>query len=595
MATSSHEPTARYTSRRQLYGQSLVAWVSALGSVVAALLLGFVLLEPATTKLLLSQGGYFFLTLIFLGFVGSVLTQAWRSHSRPPGLHAWLTVAAGCVLVFMADSLGHKVLFDESVLQCTAMDLYENREVGTVYRAFWFGDTWATLDAYLDKRPYFFAYLVSLLHNLTGYRASNVYVVNVALVPLFVSMVYWLGKRLGGGRSAVVAVLLMGSLPLLGHCALSGAMEVHNLTMLVALVCLSVRYLESPGRLNLASLCLALVLLSQSRYESILFSAAVALVTILGWVRRGKALITPELCLLPLLLVPSFWHNRIIDVTPTLWELKPGQVSRFSMEYLSGNWDGFLGFHFHLGKQQANSLLLSFGTLVLAPVGMWLWLRSGSRTRKLSGNEAWWCWAAFALICVCLTIMLFFYYWARLDDPMASRFALPAYLFAALGCAGIYSKIAERHRWVIHAGRVAFVLYMAAYFLPKAGGRFYTHSNLLGAQIDWEIAQIKARPGLHRLVIAGDSVMPFIAERIPAIIMDRARKRLSLVAHQLEVGNVSEILVVQTLVPTSKEGDFTLHPGHELPESVKLETVALRRFGGSLRRISRVVSIDAKE
>jgi len=595
MVPSSHEPNVRFTPRAQVYGQSLVAWTCALASLVGALLLGFWLVKPETMKLLLSQGGYYFISAIFLLFVGVVAAQALRARPKTPALHAWLTVAAGCALVVMADRLGHKVFYDESVLQCTAMDMYEHREVGTVYRAFWFGDTWATLDAYFDKRPYFFAYLVSLLHDISGYRASNVFVVNAALVPLLLSMVYWLGKRLGGERAALVAVLLMGSLPLLGHCALSGAMEVHNLTMLAALVCLSLVYLEKPGRLNLAGVCLAMVLLSQSRYESILFSAAVALVIVLGWVRRGRAMITPELCLLPLCLVPSFWHNRIIDATPSLWELKPGQVSRFSVEYLAGNWDGFLGFHFHLGKQYPNSLLLSFGALVLAPLGLWLWLRSGARARELRGNEAWWCWVVFATICGGLTILLLFYYWARLDDPMASRFALPACLFAALGCAGIHSKIAERHRWVVYAGRLAFGLYMAAYFLPKAGCRFYTHSNLLHTQVEWDIAQIKARPGVHRLVIAGDSVTPFIAEQIPSIIMDRARKRLSFVRHQLEVGNVSEVLVVQTLVPTTKDGDFTLQPGHELPHSVKLETVALRRFGGCLRRISRVVSIDASE
>lgn len=558
-------------------------------------MLGFKLVEPDQMKHMLSQGGYYFISLTFLLFVGSVLAQTWRLPRRWPSLHAWLTVAAGCALVFMADRVGHKIFYDESVLQCTAMDMYEHREVGTVYRAFWFGDTWATLDAYFDKRPYFFAYLVSLLHDISGYRASNVFWVNAALVPVFLSLVYWLGKRLGGARAALVSVLLMGSLPLLGHCALSGAMEVHNLTMLAALVCLSVVYLETPERLNLASVCLATVLLSQSRYESILFSGAVALVIVLGWVRRGRALITPELCLLPLFLVPALWHNRIIDATPSLWELKPGQVSRFSLEYLVENWDGLLNFHFHLGKQFPNSLLLSLGTLVLAPVGIGIWLRSRPRGPFERGNEVWWGWAVFSILSGILTIVLLFYYWARLDDPMASRFALPSCLFAALGCAGIYSRIAGRYGWVLYAGRLSFCLYMAASFLPKAGCRFYTHSNLLHAQVEWDIAQIKARPGVHRLVIAGDSVTPFIAEQIPSIIMDRARRRLALVRHQLEVGNVSEVLVVQTLVPTTKDGDFTLQPGHELPDSVKLETVALRRFGGCLRRISRVVSIDAAE
>ena len=56
------------------------------------------------------------------------------------------------------------------------------------------------LDTFLDKRPYFFAFLVSLVHDLTGYRIANIFLVNVALAPALFGLVYWFARALTGRR-----------------------------------------------------------------------------------------------------------------------------------------------------------------------------------------------------------------------------------------------------------------------------------------------------------------------------------------------------------------------------------------------------------
>jgi hypothetical protein len=51
------------------------------------------------------------------------------------------------------------------------------------------------IDTFLDKRPYFFSFLIALLHDLTGYRLENVFVLNAALTLATLAAVYWLSAR----------------------------------------------------------------------------------------------------------------------------------------------------------------------------------------------------------------------------------------------------------------------------------------------------------------------------------------------------------------------------------------------------------------
>lgn len=54
-------------------------------------------------------------------------------------------------------------------------------------------------DNYIDKRPLLYPFLVSLAHDLTGYRVLNAFLVNVALHPLLLGLAWWLARRLAAG------------------------------------------------------------------------------------------------------------------------------------------------------------------------------------------------------------------------------------------------------------------------------------------------------------------------------------------------------------------------------------------------------------
>ena len=142
-------------------------------SAGAAFLIGFVLVKPATIEPLIRHGGYYYMLAMFAAFViyawrvAAARAGVWREWLRRPGWTPWV-IAAGTAFAVWSDSFAHKVLFDEYVLQGTAWHMHATKEIGAPIRAFDFAGTWLAIDTFLDKRPYFFTVLISLLHDLTG-------------------------------------------------------------------------------------------------------------------------------------------------------------------------------------------------------------------------------------------------------------------------------------------------------------------------------------------------------------------------------------------------------------------------------------------
>jgi len=181
----------------------------ALGSGALAFVVGFIAFTPATMELMIRQGGYYYVAAVFVGFSFYALRLArsraelWQQWLRAPGWPG-LALIGAAVFVLWSDPFKHKVLFDEYVLQGTAFQMHAAKEYGTLVRAYEIAGSWVAIDSFADKRPYFFTFLVSLVHDLTGYRLINIFLVNVALTPVFLALVYWLDAHRDGPRAGVV-------------------------------------------------------------------------------------------------------------------------------------------------------------------------------------------------------------------------------------------------------------------------------------------------------------------------------------------------------------------------------------------------------
>ena len=144
---------------------------------------------------------------------------------------AWMIMGALVVVAWVTVPYSWKVLYDELVLQSTALNLHFFRELGTLVRGYEVEGVFRSLDIYLDKRPFFYPFLVSLVHDLTGYRSANPYVLNTLLMPVVLGLVYGVARMVAGQRPALVALTCFGASSLLALNANGTGMEMLNLTM----------------------------------------------------------------------------------------------------------------------------------------------------------------------------------------------------------------------------------------------------------------------------------------------------------------------------------------------------------------------------
>ena len=293
---------------------------------VLSLVAGFFTVSPATAKPLIGAWGYdymlglFALFVVYAWRVGEARRAVWLGWLRAPGWPG-VAIAAATAFAIWCDPFKHKILFDEFVLQGTALQMHATKEIATVIRAYDIAGSWTPIDTFLDKRPYFFVFLVSLVHDLTGFRIANLFLVNVALTPVFFALVYWFAREFTGRRGpALLAVGLLATMPLLGQNTSGAGMELHNLVMIALVASLAVLWLRAPDSDRLSLLVLGAILLGQSRYESTLFILPTALVIVAGWLRAGRVILSWPAVFAPLFLVPRVWHQRFLDSSPLLWQ-----------------------------------------------------------------------------------------------------------------------------------------------------------------------------------------------------------------------------------------------------------------------------------
>ncbi len=368
-------------------------------------------------------------------------------------------------------------------------------------------------------------------------------------------------------------------------------MELLNFCMVVVAIILSAAWLRRPDEPRLSAFVLGVVLLAQSRYESALYVLPAAAAPFCGaGAGRGRIVLSwGATYLSPLLLVPvalpaesDLEHPghvgapRRPDPRGSAWITWPGN--------LHGAWRFFF---WPESLALANSRALAVaGALALFVVGGLIFFR----------RRAWREWAPLSVSLllfgggiVAITVLMMFYYWASLDDPMASRFALPLYLLLVFSIV-VAAGWADRKIPASNVGLVAIGVFILAVSAPKQSYHFYSHMG--NDELAWEQRVVEARPPGTRLILCNKSTLPWMIATTPAILIERARAVADRLAEHLHLPDFKEILVTQSMRPTSADGQYELVPEEALPDWIHLELIAERRFGTKLARVSRVVSID---
>ena len=566
-------------------------------SVIAAVCLisSFWLISSNVAILLIKHGGYLLMLASFLVFVVALFKNRDLYLKNAKGFfksNKWVFVVTALVvgLFFLIQDTWFKITMDEFVLASTSMRMHLEKEVFTASRAYEVNGVYYLLGGYLDKRPYFFAFLVSIVHDLFGYRASNVFFVNAVVSFLLLASMYFVGKSFGGKRWGWLAFLLMASFPLFGVNVTGGGFELFNLLMILLTCYLGKWWLDKPTDTTLVAFTYSGLLLAQCRYESILFVFPVGALILYGWWSSKKIRVPWPMFLAPLCLMPYVFQNRILNESKVLWQLEEHQLTPFGTQYLRQNMESAWGFFGQLGWNQSNSPLL-LGLLVVCLV-LWLLYQFHYSAFYPREKTPWRLISVIFGVTIVLNFsLLMFYYWGQLDDPVATRLGLPLHLAAIVFIVYVLSRKPWDHQ-LAAISLVCSVVFAWFFTVPNLAQANYIRGVYDARQIRWVKEFIEERPG--PLLLLYNHNLSTIVDGIAGVPVDHGIKRLPELNLHFVNKTFSEVLLVQQHAkPGEDESESSaLLDQIDLEKHFKLEVLANYDLGpGFYARIYKVTGI----
>lgn len=511
----------------------------------------------------------------------------WRGHTA-----ALVLVAGATVFLHLHEPHLLRVFYDEPSHALGAMVMHSEKTALMADRSHWVGDQFVLSGFHTSFRQYLFPFLVSLLHDLTGYRVANVFVLNFLLTPVVLLGAYFLGWRLAGRLAGLVAAGLLGTLPLLAQVATSGSYDLLNVALLGGLLLLTAAYLgtdpAAPGRERLLDLGLATVLLlSMARAESILYLLPWGGAVLYTWLRERRATVTAFAIVSPLFLLPNLMMNAVLMAGEQGLHggLRAGGASYFSLGYLPAHLAETVHYLFNFDHDSTNSVLLSAAGL-LGLVGLLVRVAGHLRARTLRPVEGWVAVAALAVGAVYLLVLAQF--WSSPADPAAARFSLPL-LFVGAVLGGWMVTQAESLRGRPALVATALVLWAVAAAAPAMARATRTHGMTMAWCEQWFLA-FAAQHGRERVIYLERSNYPLMAHRFASADLGHLGDSPAAFVRAVKAGLYREAVVFQVLETDPATGAWSCKAGHAVPPHVVLETLDERVMApGCLARISRLV------
>jgi hypothetical protein len=567
---------------------------------VVALVVGRFLLTDVQAITVVAKGGYWVMLAAFTLFAAAV----WRLARR--GWATWqpgradagaLALVLACSMLWSAhEKHGFKILADEELLLGTSMGIHYDREVGYPARA---SDATGPLllsVKIVDKRPFFFPFVVSLVHDFTGYRPTNPFWVNTVLGAVFLGLIYLLGWQLARSRWAgALLVLLFAGLPLAAQQSAGGGFELLNLVMILAVLLAARRYAREPDGDALEALCLGAVLLALTRYESVVFIFPVAALVLWGWSRADRVLLTWPIVVAPVFLLPYVLQNRVFAANPATWELGSikGADQVFALHYVPDNLGHALAFFFSTDGYQANSIYFAALGLVALPFLLLLTIRTLRQSGDAATNAADVGSAFVVLGLFGIAALLMTYFWGQFDHPVIRRLSLPVHLLFGIAIVTVGASVLRSVRgWQLAvAGALAALVFQA---LPMMAQRAYEWDYTPGIEMAWRAEFLKKFPQRDYLFIDQDSTF-WITQRMPATPIKQAAERKEGLAYHLRNHSFSAIYVFQRFTVNPDTGALTIDAADDVGSDFELEPVLEKRIATlHLARISRVTAIRDK-
>ncbi len=576
---------------KTIHAKLIVAAVCSL----LALLLPFVILTTDQATWAVRYLGYWIILGLVLHFLLLLRRRSKGTTTAKIILYCrenWgglLVIALATAYLQVHEQHEFKILYDEYTLNSVARNLHFNREACVQDVLHRINGEPVSLAGFVDKRPILFPFAVSVLHELTGYRPANAFLLNFLLSGILLFLLYEFTRRATGPGYGILSVLLMTSLPLMAQNATSGGYELLNLCLVCALLITGTNYLRAQDTGGLHLMILSAILLANTRYESILFTCVPVVLVLLKTLRTKKlsltwaAALSPAYLALPLLSIRIFHSGKHFFQTD--------ESNFFNLRHLAPNLRQALVYLFDFSGSYSNSLILSIlGPVCLLLLGVHV-LRRQQPVIHEDHHLPVFC-AAFLFMAANLVLILCCF-WGAWTDPVTSRFSLPLHLFMVLAVPlTLYHGFAMTRMppW-LPAGVLVFMVGVTGHVTARMAKR----TDLQICEIDnWTFDYIfnNIRDGKDSLFIL-DASIGLGLYHYPCIAIKVANASPEKVLFTRKIGVYKEIYAVQMIEKDNQSGRENDITRIRFSPRFRLEPVAEKRIDTNLFcRISRVIGLN---
>lgn len=493
---------------------------------------------------------------ICLGLLVGLIWMGLRAHSELRPLtrirveiktHRWplLLCLALITLLHVHEPHTMRVYFDEPAHTLVSLRMHEDRLATLASRAHYQFGSLVFLDNNPSFRAVFFPFLTSLVHDLTGYRPANGFIVNFLASVLLLLLVYGIGYRLHGKWLGVFGMLLLASLPLLAVSVTSAGYDTTNLLFYALFVYAGLRFASNGGGENLNFFVLAGLVFAATRNESLLFLGVIPLTVLFRWISTTKLELTWTAVLSPVFLIYAYAFKVILDNIEALIpeDLQERGVGFFAAEFIPVNLPKVGQYLFGFNTVSSNSLLLTvFGGLGII---LFLVLCGSLAVRRTLHKDSERMFLLFtALTGLGLFFLVLAHYWET-TDSQAIRLLLPIHLTAIWA---VYACVRELR---IPDGYLKAAVTLAAAFLflftiPTNARSFLTNQGVFANTHRLFYEYVENHDAGETLYVM-QSPLSGLMLRLPAIGINRANADPERLLKVLKAGLYEEVVFFETL------------------------------------------------
>ncbi len=563
-------------------------------SILFSFSFGVIIFNPEQAEFIVRYLGYWFILISFCIFVYHfylVCLECLKNRCiNKYDCIAFLGITILGLILLSQTQFLFKVVLDEIILVSTSMFMHHSREVMTSLNGYNVNGSFQVVSQYLDKRPVFFPFLLSLIHDISGYRSGNVFILNSVLFIFLLNVSYILGRKFRDWRTGILTTLLLSGIPLLVQSSSSGAFETLNMLMIILTILISVHYFQNPNSDRLITLCYSTILLAQVRYESIIFTVPVILIVIISWKKTNNIDLPWLVIIAPILLVIFPLQLQVFEANPEHWQLDLIADSKnvFGINYLFDNIGHATHFFFDYGNSQGNSLLLTIVGSICS-ISFFVFLLNKKDRKRIDENLLVPL-TCFILSLLFITLLLLCYFWGQFDDPLTRRLSLPIHLLFVLITICLASIFINKSKiWNICFFIITLSIFIQT--IPALSKRQSIKANTAASIVNWKY-EIMEQYGNENFLIIDNSRLPWVIMEKSSLIISYLDRLIEDVKFHFDSNTFNNIFIYQKMT-RGADGDLVPYPKYILPTEVKLEQVAQKFFVPfSIGRISRITSID---